>query len=206
MNAPIPAQLAVYRKQLEFLVVFSNDEWNLFASHLYLRELKKKEKLVTAGGICHEIGFIVSGSMRFFIPKDGLEISNFFCFHQELVTSYSSFLKGIPSFCSIEALEDCEIICFDKTTMEQLQQHPLLKEPLHQFRCGAAEYLVCCYEDRLVSFMVQSPEERYLALVEQAPHLLQRIPQHLLANFLGITPVSLSRIRKRIFSRRLKTA
>jgi CRP-like cAMP-binding protein len=69
---------------------------------------------------------------------------------------------------------------------------------MERFGRMVAEYLICCYEDRLVSFITQTPEERYRQLLQMQPDLLQRIPQHYVANYLGITPVSLSRIRKRM--------
>jgi hypothetical protein len=61
-----------------------------------------------------------------------------------------------------------------------------------------AEHYLICYEDRVTSFVTQTPEERYNKLLETGGEILQRIPQHYIANFLGITPVSLSRIRRRI--------
>jgi hypothetical protein len=63
-----------------------------------------------------------------------------------------------------------------------------------------AEYYLCCYEDRVSAFITQTPEERYLKLMENGREILLRIPQHYVANFLGITPVSLSRIRKRVLT------
>jgi CRP-like cAMP-binding protein len=61
-----------------------------------------------------------------------------------------------------------------------------------------AEHYLICYEDRVTAFITQTPEERYLQLLSTGREILQRMPQHYIANYLGITPVSLSRIRKRI--------
>jgi ribosomal protein L10 len=61
-----------------------------------------------------------------------------------------------------------------------------------------AEYIVTCYEDRTNSFITHTPEERYLKLLETGKEILQKVPQHYIANYLGITAVSLSRIRNRI--------
>ena len=75
--------------------------------------------------------------------------------------------------------------------------NPLLAYKMERFGRLVAEHYICCYEDRISSFILQSPEERYLKMLETAPGIMQRVPQHYVANFLGITPVSLSRIRKR---------
>ncbi|PSR55285.1 Crp/Fnr family transcriptional regulator [Adhaeribacter arboris] len=191
--------LSLYRQSLENFVSFTDEEWAIFTEHLYLRNIKKREAFVLGGKVCQEVGFIVSGSFRFFFVKEGGgEISNYFCFENELVSSYKSFLKNEPSLTNIEALEDSEVICFSKQALLQLSVNPKIAFKLEHFGRMVAEYLICCYEERVVSFVTQTPEERYRQLLHQQPDLLQRIPQHYVANFLGITPVSLSRIRKRI--------
>ncbi|MDQ4139590.1 MAG: Crp/Fnr family transcriptional regulator [Bacteroidota bacterium] len=193
-----PEMLHIYRQHLETFVSFTDEEWAIFAEHLYLRNIKKREAFVSGGKVCHEVGFIFSGSFRFFLEKEGIEISNYFCFENELVSSYKSFLKDEPSVMNIEAMEDSVVICFSKKALLQLSVNPKISFKIEHFGRLVAEYLVCCYEDRVVSFVIQTPEERYRQLLHQQPDLLQRIPQHYVANFLGITPVSLSRIRKRI--------
>ena len=192
--------LITFRRGLETFVTFTEEEWYLFAAHLYLRKIKKREAFVTSGTVCHEVGFIYAGSFRFFFLKDGVEISNYFSFTGEMVSSYRSFLKKEPSLTHIEALEDAEVICFSHATLEQLSKDARIAHTLERFGRLVAEYLICCYEDRVIAFVTQTPEERYRRLIQQQPDLLQRIPQHYVANYLGITPVSLSRIRKRIFT------
>ena len=74
----------------------------------------------------------------------------------------------------------------------------MLAYKMERFGRLVAEYYLCCYEDRVASFVTQTPEERYLQLLSTGREILQRMPQHYIANFLGITPVSLSRIRRRV--------
>jgi CRP-like cAMP-binding protein len=192
--------LASFRRNLETFVTFTDEEWDLFAAHLYLRKIKKREAFIRSGTVCNEVGFIYSGTFRFYFLKEGIEISNYFCFERELVSSYRSFLKREPSVINIEAMENAEVICFSHATLEQLSTNPKIAYKMERFGRMVAEYLICCYEDRVVAFITQTPEERYRQLLQRQPDLLQRIPQHYVANFLGITPVSLSRIRKRIFA------
>jgi CRP-like cAMP-binding protein len=193
-----PDALNLFRQHLEVFVTFTDPEWAIFSEKLYRRDIRKREALVEHGKVCNEICFILSGSFRFFFLKDGTEISNYFCFKGELISSYQSFLKRAPSFPGIQALENATLICFSHAGLQQLLQNPLVAPKMERFGRMVAEYLICCYEERMVSFITQNPEERYRQLLQKQPDLLQRIPQHYVANYLGITPVSLSRIRKRM--------
>lgn len=204
MQTPSALQLAQFRVQLKKFVEFTEDEWEIFTAHLYLRKIKKKELFITPGKICNEVAFIAKGSFRFYFIKDGVELSSYFCFQNEFISSYRSFLKRVPGGIYIDAMSDAEIICFSYTTWQELLLDPRINFKIEHFGRTIAEYYICCYEERVLSFLSQTPEERYIQLLDTQPELLQLIPQHYLANYLGITPVSLSRIRKRIFDARAK--
>ncbi len=192
--------LQIFRKHLKQFVVFSDDEWNIFSGHLYLRSIRKKRRFVSHSRVCNEVGFILNGSFRFFFDKDGVEISNYFCFQNEFISSYRSFLKIETGLINIEAMQYSLVICFSYDSIQELLTNSRIVLKMERFGRMVAEYLICCYDERVVSFVTQTPEERYRILLENGNDLLQRIPQHYIANYLGITPVSLSRIRKRIFS------
>jgi CRP-like cAMP-binding protein len=199
MDQQITAHLPGFRKQLEKFVVFNEEEWNVFASYLKIRTVKKKDYVIETGQVCKEIGFIVSGSARYYHIKDGQEITNYFCLENEFVSSYRSFIQQLPGHTNIQALEDTLLITFTNQDKQQLLANPLTAYKMERFGRLIAEYLICCYEDRVISFITLTPEERYINLLESNSRLLMRIPQHYLATYLGITPVSLSRIRKRMF-------
>lgn len=198
MSQPSPLQLNVFRKHLDDFVVLDDEEWNVFSAHLRLRNFKKGGQFASESKICSEVGFILRGSFRFFFVKDGIEISNYFCFENEFISSYRSFLKREPSLISIAAMEDSSILYFTHGSLEQLLKSDRVVLKMERFGRKVAEYLICCYEERVASFITQTPEERYRLLLQSGADLLQRIPQHYIANYLGITAVSLSRIRKRI--------
>jgi CRP-like cAMP-binding protein len=195
-----PIHLSQYRKQVEPFVVFTDEEWALFAAHLYYKEVKKKECWVTTMHTCKEVGYILSGSFRFFFVRDGVEVSNYFCFTGELISSYGSFLKQQPGPVNLQAMEDAMLICFSHNSLQALLQDERIAFKMERYGRKVAEYLICCFEERLTAFMTQSPEQRYMDLVTRNADLLQRIPQHYVANYLGITPESLSRIRKRLMN------
>jgi len=201
-----PLHLTKYRKHIEAYVTFTDEEWELFADHLYIKEVKKKECWVTSTHTCKEVGYILSGSFRFFFVRDGVEISNYFCFANELISAYGSFLKQQPGPGSIQAMEDATLICFSYNSLQELLNDERTAFKMERFGRKVAEYLICCFEERLTAFITQSPEQRYMDLLERNAELLQRIPQHYVANYLGITPESLSRIRKRLMNAKAKRA
>ncbi len=84
--------------------------------------------------------------------------------------------------------------------MQLLLNHPLLAYKMERFDRLLAEHYLVCFEDRIKLFILKNPEERYLDLLQYGKDVLERMPQHYIAKYIGITPVSLSRIRRRIFS------
>ena len=192
------------RLSIERKISLTDDEWNLIVEKTEFIKLKKNEFLQIQNSNSSYECFILKGAFRFYFVKDGIEISNYFCFQNELISSYRSFLKRTPSVINIEAMENAELICFSYHSLQTLLANEKTAFKMERFGRTIAEYLICCYEERVFSFVTQTPEERYLQLVEQEADLLQKIPQHYLANYLGITPVSLSRIRKRIVESRSK--
>jgi CRP-like cAMP-binding protein len=200
MPAPSSLQLQIFRKHLEAFVIFTDAEWSIFCDHLYIKSIGKRRQFASQGKPCNEVGFILHGSVRFFFVKDGIEISNYFCFQNEFISSYRSFLKREFSLINIETMEDSLLICFSHSSLQELLKDERIVLKMERFGRRIAEYLICCYEERVMSFVTQTPEERYRLLLENGQDLLQKIPQHYVANYLGITPVSLSRIRKRVFA------
>ncbi|MGI4805411.1 MAG: Crp/Fnr family transcriptional regulator [Janthinobacterium lividum] len=194
----VTSAIEVFRMQLEKLVVFADDEWQIFRQHLQYKTLKKKSFFVKAGQVCNEVGFIVSGSVRLYHVKDGEEITNYFCLDHEFVSSYKSFLTQQPSLTYVQALEDMQLVYFTHVSLQQLLNNEKTAYKMERFGRLIAKYLICCYEDRITDFITKTPEERYLQLLQSGTNYLQRIPQHYIAQYLGVTPVSLSRIRKRI--------
>jgi CRP-like cAMP-binding protein len=194
------AALIIFRRSLEEFVVFNEAEWIVFTQHLSFSTLKKKQHFAVADKVCDKVAFIVTGSVRYYHIKDGQDITNYFSFENELLSSYKSFLTGQPGFVYIQALEDTRLINISKNDMELMLANPMLAYKMERFGRLVAEHYVCCYEDRVASFITQTAEERYLQLLSAGGPALQRIPQRYMANFLGITPVSLSRIRRRLVS------
>ncbi|MBL4677518.1 MAG: Crp/Fnr family transcriptional regulator [Mucilaginibacter sp.] len=198
MDALNSHQLNQFREQIAVYVEFNEAEWIVLIQHLSVEKLKKKEYFVEPGEVCKSVGFVLSGSVRYYHIIDGKGITNYFSFENDFVSSYKSFLTGEPCISYIQALEPSVILTISKKAWEQMLNNPMLAYKIERFGRLIAEHYLICYEDRVASFITQTPEERYLKLLENGKEIIQRMPQHYIANFLGITPVSLSRIRKRI--------
>jgi CRP-like cAMP-binding protein len=194
----IGSAYAVFREQIKKFVEFTDAEWEVVKSHLTFAFLKKKKFFATPDAVCNDIGFVASGSVRYYYIKDGEEITSYFSFENEFASSYKSFLTRQPGFSYIQALEDSQLVTISYKNMQLMLANPLIGHKMERFGRLVAEYYLICYEDRMSSFITQTPEERYLALLTTGRDIIQRMPQHYIAHFLGITPVSLSRIRRRI--------
>lgn len=190
--------LQIFREHLKKYIDFNEAEWILFSQHLSFAKLKKKHYFAEAGKVCNKVGFIVKGSVRYFHVKDGEDVTGYFSFENEFLSSYKSYLTGLPGHVNIQALEESLLITFSRKDMDEMLADPMLAYKMERFGRLIAEQYLCCYEDRVTAFITQTPEERYLELLNTGREILQRMPQHYVANYLGITPVSLSRIRKRI--------
>ena len=198
MAMQLEEYLPAFKQQLDKWVVFNDEEWAILKNHLQLKTLAKKEHFVQAGEVCQELAFILFGSVRLYHVKDGEEITGYFCLDNEFISSYRSFLKQEHGGSFIQALESTLLITFSHAAIQQLLANPITAYKMERFGRLIAEQLVFCYEDRVQAFVTQTPEERYTALLMSNARVLQHIPQHYLATYLGITPVSLSRIRKRL--------
>ena len=185
------------RQYLTRFVELTDVEWEALEKHLIIKKIAKKDFLIQQGQTATEICFLLSGSCRLFYEKEGEEKTTYFFFENNLVGGYLSCLTGQPSTLSIQALEDCELICFKYDVLTALYQ----QFPAYQlFGRKLAEYLFMGLDIRLAELLTLSPEERYLKFIDTPTKrkIIDRIPQQYIASYLGITPVSLSRIRRRI--------
>jgi len=184
-----------YFNSFKQITDFTDSELEIVLKHFEKKELKKKTNLLQAGKTADEVYFIVEGCMRLFCVRDGEELSTYFFTEQMFAGAYDSFISRKPSRHSIETLEDCEVLAL---TYHALQELYVEFPKMNEFIRKAIEERFVVLHDLFTDYVLNSPEERYLSLQKERPDLLNRIPQHQIASFLGITPVSLSRIRNRV--------
>lgn len=155
----------------------------------------KGDFFVRAGNRADQMGFLLNGVTRVYEIKGGKEVTNYFNTTERnpVVTSFKSFLNGAVSTEYVEAIETVEMLVISKTDLERVF------ESSHAFeRLGRklAEYHYLKAMERIDSLQVASAGSRYESFLKMYPGLINRIPHHYIASWLGITPESLSRIRK----------
>ena len=179
------------------------DEWEAFEPNIFSKKIKKRDNLLKEGQICSEISFLLRGAFRQYHLVDGEEKTTFFFFENHFACNYESFLTRQPSDVTIEALEDCEVLYFNTETLTRLYR---LYPKYEVFGRLMAENVYLCAMERLKTFLLNSPEERYRKFLTHPDSdiILERVPQHYIASYLGITSVSLSRIRSRLARQNVK--
>lgn len=169
-------------------------EWDKF-KHLFKRlEVPAKTVLLQEGEISRIMFFIEKGCLRTWLNNDGIEITTQFFFEGDKVSSIESFMTNQLSLYSIESLEPCILQTISQKDFQEALEHlPEIKEEMqkHLFR----RFLNS--QKTFYSYLKNNPQKRYEELLEEHPHIIKRVPQHYIASYLGITSVSLSRIRNR---------
>lgn len=182
---------------LQQLIGLTNEEFDIFLGCLQSQKLKRREVLIAEGDICRYAYFVKKGCLRYFHNVDGEEITGQFFFENGWYTDYESFLLQKPSKQNIDALEPTELILLPKSELLKLY---ITIPKFEKFGRIMAENAFLGLRNRTELLTQQSAEERYLRLMKERPKVIERVPQHYIASYLGIKPPSLSRIRKRIMN------
>ena len=174
---------------------FSDEEMELVLSHFKEKNIKRKTTVLPAGKVAQEVYFIIKGCMRLYYEKDGVDISAFFFTENMFAGAYDSFTSRQKSRHSIETIEDCHVLSITYKSMQALYRE---LPKMNEFVRKVLEVRFFVLHQLYSSQILDSPEEPYINLLKERPDLLHRLPQHQIATYLGITPVSLSRIRNRV--------
>jgi CRP/FNR family transcriptional regulator, anaerobic regulatory protein len=185
-------QIKSYYK--ETIPQMREEDWIALESKLSIQHLKKGQFLTRQGEISRTVSFINKGLVRLYYISDGREICTGFIAENEYISAYASFLTQSPSAENIEALEETEMINLSYDDMQALyKSNPVFET----FGRKIAEMLFIFISTQTANLLVLSPEERYQFLVDYQPFIIQRVPQYMIASFIGITPEHLSRLRKK---------
>lgn len=176
-------------------ISLTSEDKEILQNEIPIRKIKKGEVLLSEGEVSNEFYFLLEGSVRLYYDVDGEEKTAFFYFENMFVSSYESFTKRTPAKHYLQATEDITV----RVISCELAYELLERSPKFEFlaRIMMEEELIVCQEI-ISSFVTLNAEKRYLKLLEENSPILQRVPQHQLATYLGVTPETLSRIRKRI--------
>lgn len=162
----------------------------------YPCKLKKGEFFVRSGFMADSIGFVVSGLLRYYYTdRNGVEYTKAFAAENDFAVAYASMLLKQPSAFSIEALENTVLLCIKYSDWEKL----LESVPCWNIVARkVVEKVYIMKQLRERELLLEDAQSRYLHFMEQYPSLHKRLKQHYIASYLGISPVSLSRIRRKM--------
>lgn len=157
-------------------------------------ELEKGSLLITEGKTCQHVYFLEKGCLRGYYNLDGREITYWFAFENNFVTSLLSFVTQKPGMENIQLLEDCKLWAVTHSDLQDLYEKHADINTLG--RVMNERYYVML-EERFVSNHFKEARDRYENLITQSPHILQRVPLGYVASYLGMTQETLSRIRSK---------
>lgn len=178
-------------------ISLSEDEKNAIISLDIFRSVKKGQILLTEGQNSKDNYFVLKGCIRTYYVKEGEEKTTAFYTEMEGLTPQCVMNKN-PSEYFVACVEDSVIIVADP----DMEVDMFNKFPKFESLCRIlSEELLAKEKLKFDEFKTSSPEQRYLNLLEKRPDLIQRVPQHQLASYLGIKPQSLSRLRARILEK-----
>lgn len=177
-------------------VPITGQEEETIKNFLSPKKLRKKQYLLQEGDVCKTIAFVEKGALRAYsLDETGNENIIQFALEGWTISDLYSFLTGEPATYTIDALEDSELVLISKPAHEELLKTMPAYETYTRLQITGA-YLAM--QKRLTSVLSLSSEERYANLTSTYPDIVQRVPQHMIASYMGLKPETLSRVRKKI--------
>jgi CRP-like cAMP-binding protein len=186
---------------VEALRVLQSDPTKWERSRRFFKglDIPAKTSLLREGEIARRMYFVKSGCLRLWFNNDGKDVTFQFFMENQAVSSIESFLRGEPSLLSLESLEPTKLVAIGRRDWDRLHEmYPHLRDLFLRMLLTRMEN----YGRLFLSRIKDSPRQRFEALLREQPEIARRVPQHYIASYLGITPVSLSRIRRRIHQAR----
>ncbi len=174
------------------------DKWDEYVRYYHRIEVPAKTVLLKEGDVSQKAFVIEKGCLRAWFNNNEKDVTFQFAFENEILSGAESFRKNIPSFFTIETIEPSILHWIHKKDLDiilaDINQIPEMRDNMLNIAFDRQYH----YMKHFLSFIKDTPEQRYLNLLKEKPHIVRRVPQQYIATYLGITPVSLSRIRNRL--------
>jgi CRP-like cAMP-binding protein len=186
----------LFFQKLNEKLTFTQEEQELIKTYLTPKKIRKKQYLLQEGDVCKIIAFVEKGSLRAYsIGEKGAEHIIQFALEGWTISDLYSFMTGEPATYNIDALEDSELVLISRSAQEELLKKLPKYDSYMRIQLTGA-YLAM--QKRLTSIISLSLEERYSNFTSTYPNIVQRVPQHMIASYMGLTPETLSRVRKKM--------
>lgn len=176
------------------MINVSETELNEFLDKAVTKTFKRQEILSRPSSIPNEIFFINKGIIRVSITdNEENEQTIHFALENQFIADYSNYIQSKPSIYSLQALEETEVIVLPRATIEWGYKNLTDGQKMGRL---IAEYYFIYQDDRIKNLYVRTPKQRYDTITDVFPNIHNRVPQHMIASYLGITPIHLSRLKK----------
>jgi len=186
-------------KKINSIIPITEEELNSCKDLFVLKKLRKRQFLLQEGNVCKYQAFVEKGMLRSYtVDEKGTEHILQFASEGWWMADLSSYLTGEPSLFNIEAVEDAELLLLTKPSWEKLMA--IIPKSEHYFRILIQNNLIAT-QKRLMQSLVETAEEKYKKFAQTYPECIQRLPQHMIASYLGLSRETLSRMRKNIVLR-----
>jgi len=176
----------------------TDEKWIEYTNYFNRIEVAAKTTLLEEGEISKKLFVIEKGCIRVWFNHNGKDLTSQFFFENQSVSSIESFMKKFPSPVFIETIEPSVLWWIHKedvdTIIEEIKEIPELRDRL----INMLFQRTFDYMKHFFSFLKDSPAQRYLSLIEEKPQIVQRVPQHYIASYLGVSTVHLSRIKSKL--------
>ncbi|RYY45484.1 MAG: Crp/Fnr family transcriptional regulator [Chitinophagaceae bacterium] len=177
-------------------VPLTQEEEAVIRSFLSPKKLRKKQYLLQEGDVCKSIAFVEKGVLKAYsVDEKGAERIIQFGIEGWIISDLYSFLTGEPAVYNIDAIEDSELLLISKQSHDELLKCSPKYETFTRLNITGA-YLAM--QQRLTSIISAPLEERYAKFTDRYPDIVQRVPQHMIASYMGLTPETLSRVRQKM--------
>lgn len=196
LNDMSNADLSLLRQAIETQVSLTEDEWNQLLACVRMHSFGKNELLLKEGSVCNSLIFILSGAVVYYsLSEKGEEITTDFALEGSWVTDNRSRLSQTPSHLNIKAIETTDVAIIAESDLNELYRRIPKMEHLGRILIERAYVRLVQLS---LDLQILSAEERYLKLLREYPQAVKRLPLYHIANYLGIAPKSLSRIRGKL--------
>lgn len=176
------------------MIDISGPEMDAFLKDCYVKVFKRKAILSPPDRVPNEIFFVNRGIIRVSITdQDGTEYTIHFALENQFIADYSAFIQRIPSVQSLQAIEETEVVILPRSAIEWGYRNLKQGDKLGRL---VAEFYFIYLDNRIKNTYARTPKERYDNITHVFPDIHNRAPQHMIASYLGITPVHLSRLKK----------